>query len=122
MLTKILFFSRGRGRGHAIPDMQIAKELERQDSEIEIRFVSYGTGAIMAVPAHDERDLEFAQKFELNVRTVVQAPDGAESVGLVVLYSFGLDVAQMAPLKERRQLPVDDALISYVRALRLVGL
>ncbi len=44
-------------------------------------LASYGTGAIMAVPAHDERDLEFAQKFELNVRTVVQAPDGAESVG-----------------------------------------
>jgi leucyl-tRNA synthetase len=44
-------------------------------------LASYGTGAIMAVPAHDERDLEFAQKFELDVRTVVQAPDGAESVG-----------------------------------------
>ena len=44
-------------------------------------LASYGTGAIMAVPAHDERDLEFAKKFELNVRTVVQAPDGAESVG-----------------------------------------
>ncbi|MCH2378150.1 MAG: class I tRNA ligase family protein, partial [Pedosphaera sp.] len=44
-------------------------------------LASYGTGAIMAVPAHDERDLEFAQKFELDVRTVVQAPDGLESVG-----------------------------------------
>jgi len=46
-------------------------------------LASYGTGAIMAVPGHDERDLEFAQKFELDVHAVVQAPEGVESVGFV---------------------------------------
>ena len=35
----------------------------------------YGTGAIMAVPAHDERDFAFAQKFGLEIRRVVAAPD-----------------------------------------------
>ena len=34
-------------------------------------LVDYGTGAIMCVPAHDERDLEFAQKFGLNVVDVI---------------------------------------------------
>ncbi len=34
-------------------------------------LMSYGTGAIMAVPAHDERDFEFAQKYQLPIREVV---------------------------------------------------
>ncbi len=35
-------------------------------------LMEYGTGAIMAVPAHDERDYEFAKKFGLEIRQVVQ--------------------------------------------------
>jgi len=38
-------------------------------------LVSYGSGAIMAVPAHDERDYEFAQKYNLPIREVVAGGD-----------------------------------------------
>jgi leucyl-tRNA synthetase len=37
-------------------------------------LMSYGSGAVMAVPAHDERDFEFAQKYNLPIKQVIQAP------------------------------------------------
>lgn len=42
-------------------------------------LMSYGTGAIMAVPAHDQRDFEFARKYGLEVRVVIQ-PDDVETL------------------------------------------
>ena len=42
-------------------------------------LMEYGTGAIMAVPAHDERDFEFCRKYGLPVRVVVQ-PDGVAAL------------------------------------------
>ena len=38
----------------------------------------YGTGAVMAVPAHDERDFAFAEKYNLPIVEVVEKPEGAE--------------------------------------------
>jgi len=39
-------------------------------------MMTYGTGAIMAVPSHDERDFEFALKFGLSIIPVIDRPDG----------------------------------------------
>ncbi|MFA7088288.1 MAG: leucine--tRNA ligase [Patescibacteria group bacterium] len=36
-------------------------------------LASYGTGAVMAVPAHDDRDWEFAEKYQLEIRTVISS-------------------------------------------------
>ena len=60
-------------------------------------LMEYGTGAIMAVPGHDERDFEFAQKFDLPIPRVVAGEgqdahtpfDGAAYVGEGVLVNSG---------------------------------
>ncbi|HWE52718.1 MAG TPA: leucine--tRNA ligase [Bryobacteraceae bacterium] len=38
-------------------------------------LMGYGTGAIMAVPAHDQRDFEFCRKYGINIRPVIRKPD-----------------------------------------------
>ena len=49
-------------------------------------LMEYGTGAIMAVPAHDERDFEFAREFGLEIRPVVVEEDGAPAGDLEEAY------------------------------------
>jgi leucyl-tRNA synthetase len=44
-------------------------------------LMTYGTGAVMGVPAHDQRDFDFARKFGINVRVVIQPEDMEELDG-----------------------------------------
>ena len=43
-------------------------------------LMGYGTGAVMAVPAHDERDWEFAQKYDLPIKMVIVDAEAAEAL------------------------------------------
>ena len=43
-------------------------------------LMTYGTGAIMAVPAHDERDFDFASRYDLPIREVIAPASGAQGV------------------------------------------
>ena len=49
-------------------------------------LAGYGTGAIMAVPGHDERDFAFAQRFGLPIRRVIAGPDDADDAALAEAY------------------------------------
>ena len=42
-------------------------------------LMDYGTGAVMSVPAHDQRDFEFAQRFNLAIKQVIAPKDGSEA-------------------------------------------
>ncbi len=50
-------------------------------------MASYGTGAIMSVPGHDERDFEFARRFDLPIRQVVTPPAGVKGLADGVCFS-----------------------------------
>ena len=59
-------------------------------------LVSYGTGAIMAVPGHDTRDFEFAKKFDLPIIEVVKGGDIEKEAFTAALYDQYLSVTIQA--------------------------
>lgn len=60
-------------------------------------LLSYGTGAVMAVPGHDQRDWEFARKFNLEIKQVIKPPDGAQAdleIGAYVEYGIMINSSE----------------------------
>ena len=56
-------------------------------------LITYGTGAIMAVPAHDTRDFEFAKKFDLPIKPVIISKDDADNIDTSKNYEYDLEEA-----------------------------
>lgn len=74
-------------------------------------LITYGTGAIMAVPGHDQRDWDFAKKFGLEIKEVVSGGDISKEAytgeGLLVNSSF-LDGLSVADAKEKMLAWIED--------------
>ncbi|MBN1453698.1 MAG: leucine--tRNA ligase [Anaerolineales bacterium] len=70
-------------------------------------LMSYGTGAIMAVPAHDERDYEFARKFELPIIPVIQ-PEGGEDAEKAIAEAAYIGPGQIINSGPINGTPVND--------------
>ena len=67
--------------GVEIKGIKVINPLTNEEIPIWISdyvLITYGTGAIMAVPAHDDRDFEFATKFNLPIKQVIRAKDAEE--------------------------------------------
>ena len=83
-------------------------------------LISYGTGAIMAVPGHDERDHEFAQKYDLEVIEVVRPPAGSDGLAQGVCFT-GDGTAVNSPLFEGQATPEAKATVTALLEERGVG-
>ena len=84
-------------------------------------LMTYGTGAIMGVPAHDHRDFEFARKHGIEVRSVIRTPEGGPSEENTVkepLVIYG-DMIHSGPLTGTPQARAFTATVEYLEKHKL---
>jgi len=74
----------------------------------------YGTGAVMAVPAHDERDFAFAKKYNLKIRRVVQAREGS-----YLIVEKSLDAQAVAQLDQYGSIEIENTDPDWGRFFRV---
>ncbi len=82
-------------------------------------LISYGTGAIMSVPAHDERDFEFAKKFNLEIKPVAQPSQ--EDIKKTKIYTDRLfdkafDSSQSDNITPKEENEVVESIIEDIKA------
>ncbi len=79
-------------------------------------LMTYGTGAIMAVPAHDERDFAFARTFELPIRVVIQ-PEDQETLVPASMDEAYIGPGRMVNSGRFDGLPVPESIDTVIRWL-----
>lgn len=78
-------------------------------------LATYGTGCVMAVPAHDERDYAFAKKYDLPIKRVIKGNDGVDDSLPFVEYGILVDSGDFTGSKS------EDARIEIVKMLEKEG-
>jgi leucyl-tRNA synthetase len=77
----------------------------------------YGTGAIMAVPTHDQRDFEFAKKYDLRLRVVIQPPgDELSEETMAEAYEGQGILVNSGPFDGQRNLSALDSIAEYLES------
>jgi leucyl-tRNA synthetase len=79
-------------------------------------LAGYGTGAVMGVPAHDERDFAFAKKFGLVIRTVIE-PETGEPLSPSALYTGYGRMIDSGPLTGTPGDRAVDAAVAHIQSL-----
>ena len=78
-------------------------------------LMNYGTGAIMAVPAHDQRDFDFAQKYHLAIREVI-SPDGQKQNNLEAPYEGEGILINSGPFNGQKSEEAREKIALYLNA------
>lgn len=82
-------------------------------------LADYGTGAVMAVPAHDQRDFDFAHKFGIDIKVVV-SPEGQELVPSEMTEAF-VDAGVLVNSGEFTGMPNEEGRAAIIRKLEEMG-
>ncbi len=83
-------------------------------------LITYGTGAIMAVPAHDQRDFEFARRFDLPIKVVIQ-PEGIAPIQVDEMTESVPAIGKMVNSGTLTGTPADETISKAIAYLEKLG-